>query len=588
MRLLSSLVLAVSLYAQSGFFPLGEIRPGMQATGRTVFSGSRIEEFQAEILGVLENTGPKQSLILARLSGGPLASTGVLQGMSGSPVYIGGRLVGAIAMAFSFSKEPVAAIRPIEDLLRAGERAPESRLRARASLADTDLTRGFEPVEAIAAGGAKLVDIATPVSFGGFTRGAIEHFAPQLRTLGLEPRQGLTGSGRLKPGLGDPASLQPGSMISVQLLTGDMSVGAEGTVTHIDGRRVYAFGHQFLSIGGTDIPFARADVLALVPNLAASFKISAPREWMGTIREDRSTGVAGEVGRQARMTPLSISVTHFSGRGPEGARPAYQMEMVDDRYLSPILVQMALFSAIDASERTVGAATLAIRGEIQFQGSSAPIRVNNTYSGEYSLPEQASLGPAVTLAYALQSGFDELRLKNIRIDIDSYDELKQMRIEQVWTSRRQVSPGEAVDLTVVLVGPNGQERSRTVTYRVPTGALAGPLYFTVADGAATNFTEFRQTLTASPRTPSQLVAFLNSLRDNTKAYVRVWRAEADYDVQGQSFPAPPPSVAQILARTQTGLGAAVPSRNSKVAELVVGADGMVVSGSKTVQVEIKE
>jgi len=141
---------------------------------------------------------------------------------------------------------------------------------------------------------------------------------------------------------------------------------------------------------------------------------------------------------------------------------------------------------------------------------------------------------------------------------------------------------------VVLAGPNGQERTHTVTYRVPTGAPTGTLYFTVADGATTNFTEFRQTLTNSPRTPSQLVTFLNSLRDSTKAYVRVWRAEADYDVQGQNLPDPPPSVAQILARTQSGLGAAVLSRNSKVAELEVGADGMVISGSKTVQVEIRE
>ena len=580
--------MAASLCAQTGFFPIGEIRPGMQATGRTVFSGSRIEEFQVEILGVLENTGPRQSLILARLSGGPLASTGVLQGMSGSPVYIGGRLAGAVAMAFSYSKEPIAAIRPIEDLLRAGEGTAERRQRARASLTDTDLTRGFAPVETVAAGGAKLVDIATPVSFGGFTQSAIEHFAPQLRALGLEPRQALTGGGRLKPGLGDPASLEPGSMISVQVLTGDMSVGAEGTVTYIDGRRVYAFGHHFLSIGSTDIPFARADVLTLVPNLSTSFKISAPREWMGTIREDRSTGVAGEMGRQARMTPFSISVTRPGARGSAAARSAYQMEMVNDRYLSPILVQMAVLSAIEATERTVGAETLAIRSEVQFQGKTAPIRFSNTYAGESSLPQQASLGVAVPLAYALQSDFDELQLKNVRVEVDSYYELKQMQIDQVWTSRREVTPGESVDLTVVLSGPNSQEKSRTVTYRVPLGAPTGPLYFTVADGTTTDYTEFRQTLTASPRTPSQLVTFLNALRDNTKAYVRVWRAEADYGVQGQSFPAPPPSVAQILARAQPGLGSAALSRNSKVAELIIEGDGMVISGSKTVQVEIRE
>ncbi len=340
MRLLGILlVAAVSLSAQAGFFPLSEIRPGMRATGRTVFSGNQIEEFQAEILGVLENAGPKQSLVLARLSGGPLASTGVLQGMSGSPIYIDGRLAGAVAMAFPYSKEPIAAIRPIEDLIRAGDRTVERRLRAQVSLTDTDLTSGLEPVGSISAGGARFVDIATPVSFGGFTPTAIEHFTPQLRALGLEPQQGISGGGRLQPGLGNPVSLQPGSMISVQLLAGDMSIGADGTVTHVDGQRVYAFGHRFLSLGNTEIPFARAEVLALLPSLAASFKISAPREWMGTISDDRSTGVAGELGRRAALIPLSISITPHSTSGVAGKRLNYQMEMVSDSVLSPLLTQ---------------------------------------------------------------------------------------------------------------------------------------------------------------------------------------------------------------------------------------------------------
>ena len=589
MRLLVSLLMTVSLYAQPGFFPLADVRPGMQGIGKTVFSGDRIEEFQLDILGVLENAGPRQSLILARLSGGPLATTGVLQGMSGSPVYIGGRLVGAVAMTFAFSKEPIAAIRPIQDLISAGETTPERRLRARASLTDTDLTQGFEPSEAILAGGAKLVDIATPVSFSGFTESTLRHFAPQLRNLGLEPQQGLSGGGRLKTGFGDPKALEPGSMISVELLAGDMSVGADGTLTYIDGNRVYAFGHRFLAMGSTDIPFARSDVLTLVPNLSSSFKISTPREWMGSITSDRSTGVAGVLGRQAALIPVSISVTPRSSGGAAGNRMLYEMQMVNDSVLSPLLVQMAFYSTVDATERTVGSSTLAIRGEIQFEGNTAPIRLSNTVAGDLSLPQLASLSAASPLAYALQSGFEGLRrLKEIKIDIDSYPERRDARIDQVWTSRRDVRPGETVDLHVALAGPNGIETTRGVSYLVPVGAATGPLYFTVADGSTTNTTEFRQLLTTPPRSSSQLVSFLNALRDNTKAYVRIWRPQPDFDVMGQSFPSPPPSVEQILARSQAGLGATMISRNSKVGELEIDAGGMVVSGSKTIQVEVKE
>jgi hypothetical protein len=376
-------------------------------------------------------------------------------------------------------------------------------------------------------------------------------------------------------------------MISVQLMTGDMSAGADGTVTYVDGKRVYAFGHRFLALGSTEVPFARSEVLALLPNLQTSFKISAPREWMGTISTDRSTGVVGELGRKAAMIPLTISVTSH----PEGGAPkqqAYEMEMMNDSILSPLMVQMALSSTIEATERTVGNSTLRIRGEIQFQGGAMPLRVSSSYAGDLSVSQLASLGAASPLAYALQSGFDSLRLKGISLEVDAFPQRLQAQIDQVWTSRREVRPGETVEVNVVLSSPNGVEATRKVAYRVPTGALAGPLYFTVSDGSTANITEYRQVLAAPPRTPTQLVGFLNSLRDNNRAYVRVWRAEADYDVQGQNLPAPPPSIEQILVRSQAAPGALVPARNSKVAELEIPAGGMVVSGSKTVQVDIKE
>src|SRR5207249_4598494 len=201
--------------------------------GKTVFSGDRVEEFQVEILGVLENIGPNQSLILGRLSGGPLENTGVMQGMSGSPVYVNGKLIGAVAMAFPFAKEPIAGIRPIEEMLRDTQAPPEVTRRAAVSLADQDLTRLFPKRTEMTAGDMRMIVIATPISFGGFTHAAIEQFAPQLRSLGLEPRQGVTSGGRMDTRMGDRSLLKPGSMISVQLMTGDMSMGADGTVTHI-------------------------------------------------------------------------------------------------------------------------------------------------------------------------------------------------------------------------------------------------------------------------------------------------------------------------------------------------------------------
>ena len=267
-------------------FPLREVHAGLHGIGKTVFSGSKIEEFQVEILGVLENVGPRQSVILARLSGGPLERTGVMQGMSGSPVYINGRLVGAVALAFNFAKEPIAGIRPIEEMLAITAQPPGGVAshtgHARLQIAMPQVARKDVPLAPATAGSESqsnsLIEIATPISFNGFTSGTLEHFAPELKKLGLDPRQGVSSGGRLPSKLGNPALLHAGDMIAVELLSGDLTMGAEGTVTHVDGNHVYAFGHRFLSVGNTELPFARAEVLTLLPNLSASFKISSPTQ----------------------------------------------------------------------------------------------------------------------------------------------------------------------------------------------------------------------------------------------------------------------------------------------------------------------
>jgi hypothetical protein len=577
------LALATTLSGQS-LFPLKDVRPGMRGTGRTVFSGNRVEEFQVEILGVLENIGPHESIILARLSGGPLQETGVMQGMSGSPVYIDGKLVGAVALAYAFSKEPIAGIRPIEDMIRpVATRAALAAPRAPFALAPNELVRAFPQPALAMAGGAQMVDIATPLSFGGFTRATLDTFAPQLRSLGLEPRQAVSSAGKLDDTMGNPADLKPGSMISVQLLSGDYNVGADGTVTYIDGNRVYAFGHRFLDVGATSLPFARSEVLALIPNTNTSFKLSTAREWMGSIGYDGNTAIAGEFGKRAATVPVSVSVTR-GGRHIE----SYRMQMVNDPLLSPLLVQMAVFSAIDATERTVGAATVRITGQIDFQNAPAPVRIDNMYSADNGSAAQASLFTAVPVAYVMQGDFDMLRLKSIALNIEAFENKKELTIDGITVSRREAHAGDTVRLNVSLVGENGAETSRQVDYKIPIGAEPGTLYFTVADANASNVTDFRQAVSATARTPSQVISTVNNLHPNTRAYIRVWRTDPAFQLEGVDLPAPPASVSLILSESQTSLAGISQTRNSKIAEMEIDGGDVVISGVKTVQVEIKE
>ncbi|MFN3324021.1 MAG: SpoIVB peptidase S55 domain-containing protein [Bryobacteraceae bacterium] len=573
------LVFAGVLCAQSSFFPLKDIRPGMKGVGKTVFTGDRVEEFGVEVLGVLENVGPKQSIILARLSGGPLEKTGVMQGMSGSPVYLDGKLAGAVALAFSFSKDPIAGIRPIEEMLQAGSRPAAAIARL---VPGDDLTAAL-PKRAASFGDTHLVEIATPLSFAGFTSGTVDHFAPRLRALGLEPRQGASGGGTPPPAMGNPASLQPGSMISVQLMSGDMAIGADGTVTHIDGRGIYAFGHRFLSIGSTELPFARAEVLTLLPNLSTSFKISSAKEWMGTIVEDRNAAVAGELGRRASLVPLAIRVASKSG----GPQSSYSMRMVNDRFLSPILLQMALYSAIDATERTVGTSSFAVRGAIEFEGGMKPIELNSLYAGDANVPLQVSLSAAIPLAYAMQSGLPDLKLKGVNLEIEAWEEKRQWRIDDVWASRREAKPGETVEVAVALVADNGDETIRRVSWTVPIGAPVGTLFFTVSDGATANMSDYRQLASAAPRSAAQLISLINSLKSNHRGYVRVWKAQPGFHIQGADLAAPPPSLAMILARSPSAPPGAQ-SQSSKLGEMEFQVDDAAITGSRTIQVEVKE
>jgi len=575
-RLIVSLLLAGTVWTQFAagqiaIYPLRDVRAGQHAVGKTVFQGNKIEEFQVEILGVLENVGPRQSIILARLSGGPLQQTGVMQGMSGSPVYMDGRLVGAVALAFNFSKEPIAGIRPIEEMLAVGDSGRPA--------APKVASNAVSNVDSFA---SKLINIATPVSFSGFTSGTLDQFSRQLKKLGLEPRQGVSSGGKLPSKLGAPASLRPGDMIAVELLSGDMSIGAEGTVTAVDGKAIYAFGHQFMSVGNTELPFARAEVLTLLPNLSSSFKISSPLEWMGSITQDRSTSIYGELGRKADTIPLEITVK--DGRR---APLAYHMQMIQDRVLSPYIVQTAVYSAMDATERTLGLASYSLRGGVEFTQGVPPLKLDNTYAGDFNVPLQASSGVASPLSSILGAGFDALKIKSITLEIEASERKRLLQVDQVTASPKQVHPGGSVELSVTFTGENGLETQKTVRYRVPVGAPAGVLSFTVSDGSMTNAVDYQTMAPNLPKSPTQLISFLNNLRPNTNAYVRVWRTDPAFEVQGRDLPDPPPSVGLILSRAQAAQGAWLP-HGSKVDELQIDTGDVVVTGSKTVQVEVKE
>lgn len=590
--ILSLMVTLASHGMAQDFYPLRDVHPGLVGVGRTVFNGNQVEEFQVQVLGVLENLTPRQTIILAKLSGGPLGETGVMQGMSGSPVYIDGKLLGAVALGFPFSKQAIAGIQPIEQML-----SPDP-LVVREKVVAHDSGRNDPNVQKLSfnagsEGGigpttpliGDLREIFTPLSLAGFTPRTVQVFADRFRQLGLDPQQGVSAGTPISQNL--TGKVVPGSMISVQLLSGDMSVSADGTVTYINKDRVYAFGHRFLDSGTTDLPFARADVVALLPSLNSSFKLSAAREWVGSITSDLSTAIAGQVGRRAQTAPLTISV-----RSSGGAH-TYNMRVVNDRLLTPFVTQTALFSAIDATERTTGGGTLRISGEVQFEGGMPPLRIRDVFVSDTGVAQQASAESVIPMSFVLAAGFQNLRVGKISYSIEPLDKKQQLRIAQAWTSHSQVRPGETVEVSVLLQGEDGYETTKTAAYRVPAGAPTGGLNITVSDALTLNTPDFAGLSQSALHSPQQLVEAINEYRGSDAAYVRFWRQQASFVVSGPmpngELTDPPPSVALILAdasSSPTSSAAAALLRGSQVAEVKVPVAGYAVSGARTIQVEV--
>jgi hypothetical protein len=502
-----------------------------------------------------------------------------MQGMSGSPVWVDGKLIGAVALAFPFSKEPIAGIRPIEEMFaQPVPNGPVEGRVARNSLpgdATGDAARESVPA-GWRIGSARLEAVSTPVSFSGFTGRAIGHFAPQWRKLGLEPLQGI--GGRAPATAAPAAPIEPGSMISVQLMTGDMAVGADGTVTHIDGNRIWGFGHRFLSAGTIDLPFARGEVLALLPNLSSSFKISASREWLGSITSDGNAAITGVVGRRPLMTPLEITV--------EGAprRSRYQMEMVRHPALTPFLLQMAIYSAIDTTERTIGPATITIDGEYQFDGLP-PLRIAQAVASDLNAPVLASLSAASPLVYLVQTASDRVTIRSMQLQVRVSEDRTPWQVDHLSSSRREVRAGEEIQLALTLLGARGQERVERIRYRIPEGLAPGTLQITASDAMTANLAANRTLLLSAAKPAAQLIRELNELRSASSAYLRIARAEIAPSSGGVEFRNPPAGLALLLAKSAPAALLAV--SGAAIQEIPIPLGPVVVSGSRTIQVEVR-
>lgn len=617
-RLLCGLALtflAVSpLWAQVNqqFFPLSEVQPGLKGVGRTIFEGNQIQEFQVEFLGVLKNAiAPKHDVILARLSGGPLAKTGVIAGMSGSPVYANGKLVGAVALSFPFSTEAFAGITPIEEMLDVVPAAPGG---AKTSPAPTLEMRIFPDPETPASHQAgrlipderveqadwaallprseeaeSLSSLRLPLHFGGFSASAVRAFAPAFHQLGLEAMQGgmLTGTpGSVQGGAATPASdLAPGSMISVLLVEGDLNLNVDCTVTYRQGDNLYACGHRFLMTGPVEFPFAPSRVLATVPNLANSFKVDAPGAPVGSIRQDRFGAIYGVVGSKAKMIPVHIQVESTLNREED-----YRFEMVQQDFLTPLLANLAISSALSSTERAVGPSTLDIKGSIRLS-SGDTVNVEDVLAGDVNTSNLAGASFAAPLAYLLGSGFAHLGVEGVDVSISARNEKRVATLQQAWSTQSEVRPGDHLEVIAVLRKASGESMVERIPVDIPVSVRDKVLSLVVGDGPAINVLENRLGplgASTSLRDLHQLVQALNRMRRNNRLYVLLMAPQRSFVLHGDEYPSPPPSLVQTFLADPAVASSVLYRGTSVVGDFETKPSPYSIQGQKTLMLKVAD
>jgi hypothetical protein len=539
--------------ALTTIMPLDQVKAGQKGKGRTVFEGNKIEEFDVDILGVLYNYQPRRNVILARLRGKNLETTGVIAGMSGSPVYIDGKLIGAIAFGFPYAKEAIAGITPIGEMLAIStEKAksssfPSARLSFAPSLRMEDIFEiwkdGFAAQQDFIAAGQACRFLKIPLLFSGFSSNAVEKARPFLSRMGFYPvLSGQAGQAVEKLPSPEPA-LREGDPVTVQLIGGDMDMSALGTVTYVDGNKILAFGHPLYNMGPVDYAMTRATVMTIVPALDNSFKLAATGNLIGTFTQDRTPGALGEIGRTPRMIPINVRLIDDNLDLKE-----FKFQVINDRILSPLLANLSLVSLLGSEGRSNGDLSLELDGDIYLDNKQS-VHLEDLYSGNFGASTQDLSGILTAVIYLLiNNEFKDVGIFRIDLNIRASEQPKFAYLERVWLDKYEASPGEAIDIKVYFRSFRGESVVEEVGILAPRLTAGSEFQLVVGDAAAMHQVEVSQYRTTGfvPRNLNQLVRILNNLRKNSRIYFKVIASKPGLFLKGEEMPNLPPTMKSMF------------------------------------------
>ena len=563
--------------------PLSEVKAGMKGVAYTVFEGVKPESMDVEILGVLQGAnGPKGSIILVRLGGKKAEYTGVVAGMSGSPVYIDGKLVGGLAFRIGeFSKEPIGGVTPIEEMLEINALDKSQPMDAKSGSAEpkSETTRTSGPGAApnVAQFADLLKPIETPLVFSGFTNDAIQRFAPEFAAAGVTPVMGAGSVSDEK----QPEPIEPGSAVSMVLVRGDMNIAATCTVTYMDPQRLLACGHPVLQFGSVDIPMTKARVLATLPSPANAFKIVNATEQIGAFVQDRHTGILGRMGVEPEMIPVALRI-HGTSKPKE-----FHFEVLNNAKLTPIAVMSTVFSALqgvndtgeDVTYRMAGKIAVSGYPEVHMQNMFAPTDANTPAA----LPMALALGDRFGRIY--QNPYDTPKIKGVELDVDMVRERRSAQLESARTDVTEARPGDDITIEAVLRPYRGERIVRQIPVKIPTSTPKGTLRILVSDGMTLDRMRGMAGNFGRKLDLSSTIALLNKDHSNDHLYVSLMEANPQAMVQDKVMPTLPLSVMNVMEGMR-GTQDMVVTGESSVNESSTPLD-YVVSGAQVITVTVK-
>jgi len=588
LALVYAVVLSSSTLAQTQkpveTMPLEQIHAGMRGVAYTVFQGTKPEPMDVEVLGILKNAnGPKGDIILVRLGGAKAEYTGVVAGMSGSPVYLNGKLAGAVAFRIGeFSKEPIAGVTPISEMLEisALDSTPTAvpvEAKSVPSLAAKTSGPG-SPSTSVQNFANYLKPIETPLVFSGFSEDAVQKFASQFASNGIVPVMGVGSASNAK----QPDPMVPGSAVSAVLVSGDMNIAATCTVTYIDPTHLLACGHPLLQFGAVDLPMTKAEVLATLPSPFNAFKIVNATETVGSFVQDRHTGILGEFGKQAEMIPVTLTI-----HGGTTSK-TFHYEVLNNARLSPIAISTTVYNALHGVNEYGDETTYTMTGAISVQGFPK-VKLQDMFTSADGM-QPAALLAATAIGGSFGRIFDNPystpAITGLNLDFDITNDRRWARLESARTDVSEARPGDEITVEILLRPYRGEAVIEHVPVRIPTSASKGStLHILVSDG------DMLDRLRRGPNAAQKLdlastIGVLNKQHVSNRVYVSVLNEDPEAMVADKVMPALPLSVMNVMDGMR-GNQEMIVSAESSVDETATTPLDYVVSGAQLLTITVK-